>query len=56
MKRAKKIKREIRSTDKSWRWSRCLKLATLAYHSTLNSHQIDENIELIADQFQRVER
>lgn len=55
MPKSKKIKKEIRETDKSWRWSQCLKMATTAYHSTMNSHEIDQTLDTISDYFQRTE-
>ena len=48
----KKLKELFYETEKSYRWGLCMKLAKYAYHSTMSEHQLEENIELICDQFQ----
>lgn len=51
----KAVKVKVRYvTEKSYRWGLCMKLAKLAYRSTLSEHQLEENIELICENFQPI--
>lgn len=48
----KKLTKKIRyETEELYRWNLCQKLAKFIYHSTLSEHQIEENIELVLENF-----
>ena len=48
----KKKKNELRYiTEKSYRWGLCMKLAKVAYRSSIGEHQIKENIEMILQEY-----
>lgn len=38
-------------TDKLYRWNLCQRLAKIIYASTLGEHQIEENIEIVLENF-----
>jgi len=52
-KKTKKIRYE---TEKSYRWGLCMRLAKIAYRSSISEHQLEENIELICENFQPIKK
>lgn len=55
-KKQKKIEKLNYETDNVLRWNMCQKLAKVIYRSTLNNHQIMENIELVLNDFTKLEK
>ena len=50
-KKKKKTKKLIYETDLLYRWNLCQKLAKTIYRSTLSEHQIEDNIEVVLEDF-----
>jgi hypothetical protein len=51
------VKIKVRYTsEKSYRWGLCMRLAKFAYASTLSEHQIEENIEMILENFTNINK
>lgn len=54
MPKSKKKKPLRYESEKSYRWGLCMKLAKIAYRSSISEHQLEENIELICENFQPI--
>jgi len=56
MPKKKQSKKLTYETEKLYRWNLCQKLAKFIYASTLSEHQIEENIELVLENFSTIKK